>query len=282
MTTPLRTPWRDGQVIANDMRLHYLDWGNEGAPNVVFLHGGNLSAHTWDRVCRELTTTARCIAVDLRGHGDSEWSPIADYRPPAHADDIDAFCAELGLGRVTLVGHSLGGRVAMTVASRGPLVERLVLVDIGPDSRQSGRQQVRKFNTESMEPATLEEIVERVLAIDQRRSREDLHRSLPRSLRRLPDGRWAWKHDTRRFESLYDPDEWQRQTDLLWECVAKITCPTLVVRGGKSTMLHDEDAAKLAAALAHGTWLKIDGAGHTVQAERPHELAEAIRTFLSA
>jgi len=70
---------RSEQVILGRMRFHYLDWGTQGRPPLVCLHGGGLTAHTWDVVCLALRGDHRCVALDLRGHGDSEWSPTADY-----------------------------------------------------------------------------------------------------------------------------------------------------------------------------------------------------------
>lgn len=283
MTHPRTATWRDGQVIANSMRFHYLDWGDASAEPIIFLHGGSLTAHTWDRVCRELAPTMRCIALDLRGHGDSEWSPVADYSLGACADDVEAFCGVLDIRRATLVGMSFGGRIALTIAARrAAFVRRLVTIDIGPTTPDEELDRLQGFMTESTEPGTLDEIIERVHAADPRRTPESLRLTVPRSLRQLPDGRWTWKFDPRRIPTTFDRAKRDRLAEALWREVARIGCPTLIVRGGLSTMFRDEDAERLARAIPGATWITVEGAGHAVQTDRPHELADIIRAFVAA
>src|SRR2546428_10158960 len=108
----------DRFVELNGLRLHYLDWGGEGRPRVLFLHGGGLTAHTWDLVCLALRADYHCLALDLRGHGDSDWSPGMDYSFEAHRDDVEAFADLLRLDRFVLVGMSLGGITALAYAGR--------------------------------------------------------------------------------------------------------------------------------------------------------------------
>src|SRR6202050_84873 len=94
---------QDHQTIIGAMRFHYLDWNGSGAP-IVFLHGGGLTAHTWDCVAATLRDRYRCVALDQRGHGDSEWSPVIDYRIASHVGDIEGYIDALGLERPILVG----------------------------------------------------------------------------------------------------------------------------------------------------------------------------------
>ena len=96
-------------LLLGPMRFHYLDWGIKGLPPVVFLHGGGLNAHTWDIVCAALRRERHCLALDQRGHGESEWSPEMDYATESHAGDVGAFVDALKLERFVLVGMSLGG-----------------------------------------------------------------------------------------------------------------------------------------------------------------------------
>src|SRR5271154_3608509 len=88
----------DRQVIIGTTRFHYLDWGGSGTP-ILFLHGGGINAHTWDCVAVMLRDRFRCVALDQRGHGDSEWSPVVDYRIATHVGDIEGFVEALGLQR---------------------------------------------------------------------------------------------------------------------------------------------------------------------------------------
>lgn len=98
----------DHQVIIGATRFHYLDWGGPGTP-ILFLHGGGINAHTWDCVAVMLSDRYRCVALDQRGHGDSEWSPVLDYRITAHVGDLEGFVEAIGLERPIVVGQSMGG-----------------------------------------------------------------------------------------------------------------------------------------------------------------------------
>lgn len=132
-------PPRAFRFAHDGCRLHGLDWGGTGVP-VLLLHGGGLTAHTWDFVCLGLRGAARLVALDLRGHGDSDWSD--DCRVGTMAADVVAAADHLGFARVRLVGMSLGGVVAAHVAAARPdRVERLALVDVAPgvDFESTGR-----------------------------------------------------------------------------------------------------------------------------------------------
>jgi esterase len=107
-------------LVVDGLRLHYLDWGQSGRPEVLFLHGGCLTAHTWDLVCLALRPDFHCLALDQRGHGDSEWSPALDYGADAHVGDISGLIDQLELSAPVLVGQSLGGLNAMTYAAQRP------------------------------------------------------------------------------------------------------------------------------------------------------------------
>lgn len=268
-------------VVLRRMRFRYLDWGTKGQPAILFLHGGGLTAHTWDLPCLALRQEFRCLALDLRGHGDSEWSPGMDYGIDAHRDDVEAVVDLLGLDGFTLVGMSLGGLTAMGYAGRhAARLGALVLVDVGPEMRVEGSRRIQEFVAAPAEFASVEEAVERALAFNPKREARFLRRSLLQNLRRLPNGTLTWKHD-RRHRGKFDVEEWARRRVALWTEVPKITCPTLVVRGARSDVFHDEDAAKLAAALPRGEWVRIEGAGHTVQGDNPAALIAELRRFLA-
>jgi pimeloyl-ACP methyl ester carboxylesterase len=268
-------------VLLGRMRLHYLDWGTPGLPPVVFLHGGGLNAHTWDLVCAALRRERHCVALDQRGHGESEWSPHMDYSTESHVGDLEAFVGHLGLERLVLVGMSLGGVNALAWAGRhGQRLAGLVLVDVGPEIRVDGVRKIAAFTSEAAPLDSVEAFVERALAFNPRRNRDLLRRSLLHNLRRMPDGRWMWKYD-QRHRGKVDPAAYARRRQLLWSAVDAIDCPTLVVRGAQSDVFHDEDAERLAGRLRHGRWVRIEGAGHTVQGDNPADLLVALRSFLA-
>jgi esterase len=268
-------------VLLGRMRFHYLDWGIEGFPPVVFLHGGGLNAHTWDLVCAALRRERHCVALDQRGHGESEWSPQMDYSTESHVGDLEAFVDLLRLERFVLVGMSLGGANALAWAGRhGRRLAGLVLVDVGPETRAAGVRKIAAFTSDATPLPSVDEFVERALAFNPRRNRELLRRSLLHNLRRMPDGRFMWKYDQRHRGKPADPDAVARRRALLWSAVDQVDCPTLVVRGAESAVFHDEDAERLAARLRHGRWVRIEGAGHTVQGDNPAQLLVSLRAFL--
>jgi len=268
-------------VILRGMRFHYLDWGTPGLPPVLFLHGGGLNVHTWDLVCAALKTERHCLALDQRGHGDSEWSPVMDYATESHAGDLEAFVDHLGLDRFVLVGMSLGGANALAWAgAHSRRLTALVLVDVGPEVRQAGVRKIAAFTSEATPLDSVEEFVTRALAFNPRRDAILLRRSLLHNLRRMPDGKWMWKYDQRHRGRALDPTAAERRRELLWSAVAKVSCPTLVVRGAESDVFHDEDAERLARALPAGRWVTVAGAGHTVQGDNPAGLLVALREFL--
>jgi esterase len=267
-------------VLLGRMRFHYLDWGIAGRPPLVFLHGGGLNSHTWDLVCLALRREWHCLALDQRGHGESEWSPEMDYATERHAEDVEAFRRTLGLERPVVVGMSLGGANALAWAGvHGRDLAGLVLVDVGPETRAEGVRKIQAFTAEATPLESVEQFVDRALAFNPRRNRELLRRSLLHNLRRMPDGRWMWKYD-QRHRGKADPEAQARRRELLWRAVDVVECPTLVVRGAQSDVFHDEDAERLAGRLKRGRWVRIEGAGHTVQGDNPAGLLVALRQFL--
>jgi esterase len=281
MTLPEIVLPEEHHVLLGRMRFHYLDWGTAGQPPIVFLHGGGLNAHTWDLVCLALRRERHCVALDQRGHGESEWSPQMDYSTESHVGDLDAFVESLGLTRFVLVGMSLGGVNALAWAGRhSDRLAGLVVVDVGPEIRTEGVKKIAAFTSESTPLASVEEFIERAMAFNPRRNRDLLRRSLLHNLRRMPDGRYMWKYD-QRHRGKVDPDAYARRRELLWSAVERVECPALVVRGAQSDVFHDEDAARMADRFKRGRWVKIEGAGHTVQGDNPAGLLVELRAFLA-
>ena len=267
-------------VVLRRMRFHYLDWGTAGRPPIVFLHGGGLNAHTWDLVCLGLRRERHCFALDQRGHGDSEWSPEMDYTTESQVGDLEAFVDRLGLTRFVLVGMSLGGVNAMAWAGRhSERLAGLVIVDVGPEIRMAGVQKIAAFTSEQKLLDSIDEVIERALAFNPRRDPRLLRLSLRHNLRQTPKGQWMWKYD-QRHRGKAEPGAYERRRELLWGAVAKISCPTLVVRGAQSDVFHDEDAERLTAALPRGRWVRVENAGHTVQGDNPAGLLTELRGFL--
>lgn len=265
-------------AVVDGFRLHYLDWGGDGPP-VVFLHGGALTAHTWDLVCLALRGRFRCIAVDQRGHGDSEWSPELDYSIEAHVRDVAGLADELEFGRFVLAGQSLGAMNGLALAADQPdRLAGLAMIDAGPSMRREGAQRVADFVLLPAELPSVEDFVERARRFNPRRDPVLLRRSVLHNLRPLPGGGWTWKYD-RRHLSEQTFDEMVAQLQELQGVLGKVRCPVLVVRGAESDVMDESDALRLARSLPNARIETIPGAGHTVQGDNPRALAEALGPF---
>jgi pimeloyl-ACP methyl ester carboxylesterase len=268
----------DRFVELNGLRLHYLDWDTEGRPRVLLLHGGALNAHTWDLVCLALRPDYHCLALDQRGHGDSDWSPTQAYDLDDYVGDLEAFVAG---ERILLVGQSLGGAAALSYTIRhSDRVAGLVLVDVTPDvTMDEGAGRIVEFVRTPAELDSVEEFVERAREFNPARDPQLLRRSLLYNLRRLPNGKLTWKYD----RTDVSPERFQRlvaDVAALGEELPAVTCPTLVVRGAQSDVMSDDDAERLAERLPRGRWVRVEDAGHTVQGDNARGFVEALRPFL--
>jgi esterase len=269
----------DRDLKVGNLRLHYLDWGNKDGPPLVFLHGGALTAHTWDVVCLALRDQYHCLALDARGHGDSDWAD--DYSHERHCEDITGFIEQLGIVRTVMVGQSMGGLNSIVYAGRGgQRLSGLVIVDVGPELNLGGTQRIGDFIRDTPEAESIDAFIEKAMEFNPRRDPVLLRRSLHHNLRQLPNGKWSWKWDPNRMRSgmskIEDHIEGMRK---LWTQVEKIDCPALVMRGGKSDVFSDANAEKLAANLRKGRWVRIDNAGHTVQGDNPRDMVAGLREF---
>src|SRR3954465_13535759 len=128
-------------TVVRGLRFHFLEWGEPDAPTIRGLHGGNQSAHSWDLVSLHLASRFQVLAMDQRGHGDSEWSRDLGYSADAMAEDAVAFLDDQGVDDPVIIGHSMGGNVALHMAVSGPDVARgFVIVDVGPEMSQKGAE----------------------------------------------------------------------------------------------------------------------------------------------
>jgi pimeloyl-ACP methyl ester carboxylesterase len=268
-------------IVTGGIRLHYLDWGSSDRAALLFLHGGALTAHTWDLVCLALRGDFHCVALDLRGHGDSEWSPTLDYGPDAHARDIGGVIEQLELRRPVLIGQSLGGLSAMIYAARAPdQPAGIAMVDVGPNVQSSGVKRVADFVMGDPARGSLEDFVDRARAFNPRRDPRLLRYSLLHNLRPIGDRSWAWKYDRRPLTPEYLASV-RGELERLGDIARAVTCPVLVVRGAESDALTDSDAASFAASLPDGRWSRVENAGHTVQGDNPRGLTEVLTRFLA-
>ena len=268
----------DRYIRINGMNFHYLEWGVANAPTVLMLHGASQQAHSWDFVGLALSAEYHILALDQRGHGDTDWAPDGDYSIEAYQGDIDGFVEATRLRGFALMGHSMGGRNSYIWASGHPgILKALVIVDTGPEVSQRGQERIRRFRELPDELNTFEEFVQRVQEYTGR-SREQVLGALRYSIRQRQDGKWTWKYDKVMRSSGRRDLGWTPER--LWECVGRIDCPTLVVRGDRSDLFTEETMGRMQRAIPDCAAVTVPGAGHLVQGDNPADFVVALRALL--
>jgi esterase len=263
-------------TVVRGQRFHFLEWGSADAPPIVLLHGGNQSAHSWDLVSLHLADRFHVLALDQRGHGDSEWSRDLDYSVETKAGDALAFIEDQGLGSPIVMGHSMGGQVTMRAALSGQDVAKgLVLVDVGPELSPKGVEVVASFVTHNVEFDDLEVFLDNVVKYDRFRSREHIARTVKYNMLRRVDGKYVSKVDHRQVPGA-------APSPLKLEDFAEFPYPVLLVRGGESDVLEADAAERFVAALPKGQLVTVPGAGHNVHSANTLGFLEAVGPFLTS
>ena len=253
-----------------------LRWGTEPV-RVVFLHGGGQNAHTWDTVILGLGLPA--LAIDLPGHGRSDWREDGDYGPALNAAAVQPVIAELAPRADLVVGMSLGGLTAMRLAVSAPhLVRKLVMIDVTPSAPERHEQMTKAqmgavalVQGERSFPS-FDAMVDATVAASPHRSRESLQRGVFHNAKQLDDGTWTWRYDTFRSGDGFAG---------LWDDAPVLHTPTTLVRGAKSFFVNDDDAAEFArSAPGFQHVVVVPDAGHSVQGDQPRALVEILRSVL--
>ncbi len=275
------TGYLEHDASVGNLKLHYQEWGNPGAPAIVMLHGFGVSGHMFDEFAERMQDRYRLIALDQRGHGDSDWASDGDYTRQAFVDDLEGFRQTLGLDRFILIGHSMGGlnSVAYAVQHREH-VRALVLVDVGPESAKEGVDNIVRF-TRGPDELEFEEFVEMAHRFNQRRSIENIRERMRHRLRPTENGKYTWKFD-RRFR---EQDNGLRigselSNDQMWQLFRSVAVPTLLVRGSESDVLTADVAERAAREMERARLVVVPGAGHSVPGDNPDDFTQAVRDFL--
>lgn len=249
--------------------LHALHHGDASRPPLVLLHGGGANAHWWDHLAPRLAERFRVVALDFRGHGDSDWPERIESG--AFGRDLEALLEHLGAPEAFLVGHSMGGHVALEHAARHPETRAVCAIDVAHGTPRRQRRRMRLALAVRRSYPTREAAIRRFRFLPPApEAPEALRQAIAgHSVRQEADGRFGFKFDPRWFGLAPGPPL----------ALEKVACPVLLLRGERSELLGDEAAEQLLAGLPKARLLAIESAGHNVHLERPQEVLDAILAF---
>jgi pimeloyl-ACP methyl ester carboxylesterase len=265
----------DRYVTANGLRLHYLDWGQDGKPLLVLIHGLDRHAHTFDHLAPHFRDRYHVIAVDMRGHGDSAWDPDAQYLVEDYVRDLEAIADHEGWRDIVVWGNSTGGRVAQVYAGLHPdRVARVISEDVGPERpRQIADSYGRRVATAQQGWASEDVLIAELKRSNPRMPDENIRTYVRYGTTRDASGRVIWKRDPRVAEGFVVTD--------LWRFVSRITSPALYIVGGRSTIVPPETQERLASTLPRVHIVTVAGAGHYPSDENAVETLGIVDAFLA-
>jgi pimeloyl-ACP methyl ester carboxylesterase len=283
--TEVGLPWngppeveRVSVAVDGDRRVSALRWGPAGSsPEIVLIHGGAQNAHTWDTVA--LALDRPLLAVDLPGHGHSDWREDHSYWPAHLADDVAVVLRELAPSAELVCGMSLGGITAICLAAQHPdLVRRLAIVDVTPGVDHAKAEPIVAFVSGPETFASFDEILERTVQFNPTRSVSSLRRGILHNAKENPDGSWTWRWDPMREWNFPEGDI--PDFGSLWDKVDQIQCPILFLRGGADgSVVNDDDQDELLRRQPDTKAVTVEGAGHSLQGDKPLETAALLDAF---
>ena len=269
----------DRFVKVGDLDLHYLEWGNVGAPPVVMVHGLTGNAHAFDNLAPHFANRYHVISVDVRGRGDSDWAPDGDYSNDAYVADLEGLRQALGLERLSLVGTSMGGRISLTYAGTYPdRVERTVLNDIGPEVDPRGGSRIA---TGIHDAVTTFKTMDEVKAWHREQrvgfgalSDAQQQAAAGYAVKALIEGGYTWKMDPAVRSDPRRPDP-----EASWTLARRISGPVLLVRGGISDLLSPEIAQRMVAEMQDCRMVEVPGVGHAPTLSEPEAFGPVLEFF---
>ncbi len=262
----------DRFIRVGDQNLHYLEWGQAGAPPVIMVHGLSGNAHAFDNLAPHFLPGYQVIAIDVRGRGDSDWAADADYSNDAYIADLEGLRQALGFERMSLVGTSLGGRISMTYAGTFPdRVDRTVLNDIGPEIDPRGGARIAVSTREAVTSfASMDEVV--AWHAEQRPGFNLLGDAEQRAtaghaVKPQPGGGYTWKMDPAVRTDPRRPDP-----EKSWILARRIAGQVLLIRGGDSDLLSPETAERMVREMQDCRMVEVPGVGHAPTLSEPEAL----------
>jgi len=272
--------------VAPDITLAADAVGPTSGPPVVLLHGGGQTRHSWRETADALADAGfRAVSVDLRGHGDSDWSQDGDYTHESFTADVLSLARQFETPPV-LVGASLGGISSLLAIGRAAdepraLARALVLVDIATRMEADGAARIISFMASRPDGfATIEEAAEAVSSYNPHRRRPRSLDGLARNLRQHPDGRYRWHWDPAFIEGRHQTSDRIHDPDLLERAARRLSLPTLLVRGRLSDLLSSEGAEAFLEQVPHARFADVSGAGHMVAGDQNDLFTRAVVDFL--
>lgn len=258
----------------------------EGAPRlgaVLLAHGGGQTRHAWSGSASKLAAAGfEVVALDLRGHGESEWAQDGDYRIGRFAEDLVAVASDIR-APCALVGASLGGLAGLTVETviAPGTFSSLTLVDITPRMEASGVAKIMGFMGENLEEgfATLEDAADAIAAYMPHRPRPADLSGLAKNMRVRPDGRYGWHWDPSFVSSVAQSRSERSLADFEAEA-ARLTIPVHLVRGRMSELVSQDAVDAFLATVPHAAFTDVAGAGHMVAGDRNDAFTAAVVSFL--
>ena len=258
-------------------------YGSPAAPPVILLHGGGQTRHSWAGTGRVLAAAGwYAVAVDLRGHGDSDWAPAGCYGADEFAGDVERIAASFAPRMPALVGASLGGVSALTAVGfyQGDLASALVLVDIATRVEVEGAKRILDFMLGNPEGfANLEEVADAIARYNPHRPRPSNLEGLHKNLRLREDGRYYWHWDPNFMQGDRIADG-IRRTARRREAASRLRLPTLLVRGRQSDVVSEQGVQEFLELVPHARFIDIAGAGHMVAGDRNDAFTRAVVDFL--
>lgn len=269
-------------TTTDGLRLRADAWGERGHQPVLLLHGGGQTRHAWGDTAKRLAEEGwYAVTVDLRGHGDSDWSAEGNYGLRPMVEDLAVIAESLGRPPV-LIGASMGGMTALLAEGylKPGLARGLVLVDIAPRMEASGVSRIVKFMLAHQDGfASLEEAADAIADYRRHRSRPVNLDGLKKNLRRGKGGRYYWHWDPK----MLTPRDSQAVSDYakLYDAARALKVPTLLVKGQQSDVVSDESVREFRALVPNAEFADVSGAGHMVAGDNNDDFSAAILDFLA-
>jgi len=271
---------RESVEVEPDRRLSALVWG-DGAPELVFLHGGAQNAHTWDTVAMALGRPL--VALDLPGHGHSDGGRKGSVDVTENARDVAVAIRALAPDTQAVVGMSLGGMTTIALADHAPdLVRKVVLVDVTPGVNESKSSTIAAFINGPESFDSFDDLLARTIEYNPTRTEASLRRGILHNAEQREDGSWVWRYQRFRLtEPTAGEGGGHPNFGYLWDAVSRIKVPLLLARGMREqSVVDDDDEIELLRRLPHAQIEHFDEAGHSLQGDTPVELAQSIEKFV--